>query len=112
MPGRLVVDYYDNLLKCSARGRLDEQRTGTRVSATGTLTSVRFVGERLERAHALLTDTDGNSALITFAADAVAVIRPILAEQAQITVYGLAVAAADGLPAGIAGYNARIAGTR
>lgn len=112
MPGRLAVDFHDDLLKAPARGRLDEQGAGTRVSATGTFTRVRYLDPHGGRVHAILTDADGDSALIDFPAATVALVSPLLAPGTRVTVRGLVTGATRSTPAFITAYNAQIAGTR
>lgn len=109
MPGRLAVEHYDNLLKTRVTTALDQEKSDTPITATGTLTRVRFLDPRGGRAMAVLTDDDGNTATVTFAPEIVDQIRPLLAEGTRVTVGGLVGGPNGSQPAGITGYNARMA---
>ncbi|MBM9509950.1 hypothetical protein [Actinacidiphila acididurans] len=110
MPGRLAVDFYDNLLKAQKQGPLDQQRPGTAVTATGRITLVKPLDSG--RVHVVLTDTDKNSALIDFGPSAADKVWPLLKQGARLTVAGHVTGARPLVPAGIAGYDAQIAGAR
>jgi hypothetical protein len=108
MPGRLLVEHYDSLLKSRVPNRLDEVRPGTQITASGTLTNVRYLNPRGGRIHAIITDDEGQSALVDFPPGVVALIRPLLAPGTRVTIAGLVQLSSINLPATISGYNARL----
>lgn len=109
MPGRLAVDYYDDLLRSPARGPLDERKDGTHVTATGMVTRVRHLDPQGGRLHVVLVDNYGDSALVDFGPDDADLYGTVLTEGAKVTVSGRVRAATTLTPAGIVGYGAKAA---
>lgn len=80
MPGRLAVNYYDDLLRTRVSAPLDAVKDGTHVRAAGVITSVRHLDPRGGRVHAVLTDTTtGDTAVLSIGPDAMRLIAPIVA---------------------------------
>jgi hypothetical protein len=109
MPGQLPVEHYDNLLKRRVTLPLSRQAVGTPVTATGRITKIRPLDSDARRVAIVLTDDDGHSAIVTFAAGSVARIAPLLREGTRITLSGLVTRTAPTLPVGIDGFNAQMA---
>lgn len=110
MPGHLPVEHFDRLLNTRTTVDLAETHDGTFVTATGTITKLRYLDPSpLGRVMAVLTDDDGHSAFVSFGPAAVREIQPLLAERTRVTVAGVVTRRTPGLPAGIDGANARMA---
>lgn len=109
MPGRLLVEHYDNLLRKRVAGPLSKETAGTPVSATGRITKIHHLDASPGRVNVVLVSDDGNSAIVTFAPEKVARIEPLLREGTRITLGGLVTRTMPTLPAGIEGFNAQLA---
>lgn len=108
MPGGLAVDYYDWDLHLGFSIPLNEVSTGTLVTAAGTIAAVvRLSGDR---AMAVLTSADGNSAHVLLNADIVRMVTPALCRGNRMHVRGTVTRTTSSQPAGIAagGVNVEI----
>lgn len=106
MPGRLLVDYYDRDLHLPCSVPLDEVATGTVVSTTGTITSVRRLSAG--RAMVVLSSEDGNSAYVVLNPDVVRMVAPALYRGYRMRVRGLVVRTSVSQPAGIEGLGVQV----
>lgn len=109
MPGRLPVEYYDDLLRARTTKTLTELRDDTHVTATGTITHVRHLDPRRPaRVQVVLTDDTRNSALVEFDPDHSALVWPLLVAGTRITVAGIVTRRAAGQAPFLLGSNARL----
>jgi hypothetical protein len=114
MPGHLVVEHYDSLLKARVSEPLSDVAADTQISATGTITRVRHLDPgRFGRVMVVLSSDDGNSAMVSMGPDTVRMVNPLLIEGVRVTVYGTVARGhvahrAGSTPAFIDGYNAQM----
>lgn len=105
MPGRLAVSYYSDLLKKRVDAPLSEVPTGAHVIATGTLTRVRYLDPINGRVTAILTGDDGHWAFVTFSANTVLRVKPLLVEGTRVLLVGHLTRDTPRFGAGIAVFN-------
>lgn len=110
MPGRLAVSYRSDALRIDIDTTLDQAPVGELVTATGVITTVRYLDRNgvLGRVMIVLADDDGDSALITLGPDVVRMIQPVLAKGTRLTVRGIVSRPHSHQPAGIDGMGVRV----
>ncbi|WP_331764864.1 hypothetical protein [Streptomyces sp. NBC_01238] len=109
MPGRLPVSYYDRKLRMNFDVALDETKTDSTVTATGTITTVRYLDTTtLGRTMIVLTADNGENALVSLSPDVVGFCEPVLRVHARVTLHGLT-ARHEGQPVSIEGLGVRVA---
>ncbi|MGW1870938.1 hypothetical protein ACWCPS_36035 [Streptomyces mauvecolor] len=101
MPGRVSVSFWDWDLRLDVSTTLDRVAPGTLVTATGTVTTINYLGgASLGRAIVVLADDSGNSAMVRLDADVVGADRPLLSTGVRVAVRGVT-SAPVGVAAGI-----------
>lgn len=109
MPGRLPVEYYDDLLRARTTTTLAELHDDTHVTAAGTITHVRHLDPRRPaRVQIVLANDIRNSALVEFDPDHSALIWPLLVVGTRVTVAGIVTRRAAGQAPFLIGSNARL----
>jgi hypothetical protein len=108
MPGKLPVVFRDRQLRMNFDLALDETKTDSTVTATGTITTVKHLGPSvLGHTMIVLTADNGENALVSLSPDVVLQCEPALRKYARVTVHGLTVRNED-QPVSIEGFGVRI----
>jgi len=108
MPGRLSVSYRDQYGWMEPKAPLDEVITGAHVTATGTVTRVRYVDTTTTgRVMIVLADDAGDSAHVTLNPDVVRMIQPVLHDGTRLRIRGTVTRTTTAQPAGIDGLGVR-----
>jgi hypothetical protein len=109
MPGRLAVSYTNWDLRLTVDTTLDQAPADTVLTATGTITTVRFLDTTTAgRVNIVLTDDNGDSAHVSLNPDMVRMLQPVLVKGTRLTIRGTAIAAHGTVPAGIDGRGAQV----
>ncbi len=112
MPGRLPVTR--RVRSLPGRGihieaPLADVDTDTMVTATGTITAVRYLDNKVfGRTMIVLTSEDGNSAHVLFDKDSAYYAEPALRKGTRVELHGLVTRHIPGQPTGIEGLGVRM----
>lgn len=107
MPGKLPVVYRDRQLRMNFDLALDETKTDSLITATGTITTVKHLDpSAIGRTMIVLTGDNGENALVSLSPDVVSFCEPILRRNTRVTLHGLTVRN-EGLPVSIEGFGVR-----
>lgn len=91
MLGQMQVEHYDHLLEQRVAAPLTAVKSGTVITASGTITRTRYLDPHGHRVHVVLTHDDGSTGLAEFNTPGPAQAQPLLRAGTRITITGFAV---------------------